>query len=578
VTAIVLHIAPQLALPLDAVTETIGILAVKRAGKSNAAVVLAEEMYAAGLPWVAIDPKGDWWGVRAAGAGSKNDGLQVAVFGGEHGDLPLEPGSGSFVADLIAESRLTCVLDVSEMTKADQRRFLTDFATRLYQKNREPLHVFCEEADEYIPQRVLGENARLVGAFETLVKRGGFRGIGVTLITQRSASLNKDVLTQVGTLIAMRTPSAQDRKAIKAWVDYHDAAAEMVDKLPMLQAGEAYVFSPEWLPRIGMKALYRIRFRRRSTFDSGSTPTVGKARQTPARLADIDLSAIEAQMAETVERAAENDPKALRAKIKALEKQLAARPAETIEVPVEIQVPVISTETLEHLDAILTPHAELLTEITDMLRIFKIGQGAKAPRPAPKPRSAPALPETPPTRVSRPAPTSGNGPGEKLPKMERAILTVLAQFPHDGRTNTQLTTLSGYRYSGGFKNALSALRTAGYITGGNTEVMHATDAGLNALGAYEELPTGPELLEWWIAEQLDGMEKVIIRKMVETQDLPDWTGENLAAACINPGSGEPYAYSGGFKNALSKLRTLHLIEGSNTSGMHLHPDFAEAIT
>jgi hypothetical protein len=39
----VLQLGPSLSLPLDAVTQTMGILAVKRAGKSNAAVVLAEE-------------------------------------------------------------------------------------------------------------------------------------------------------------------------------------------------------------------------------------------------------------------------------------------------------------------------------------------------------------------------------------------------------------------------------------------------------------------------------------------------------------------------------------------------------
>jgi hypothetical protein len=82
------------------------------------------------------------------------------------------------VADLIVEQRLTCVLDVSEMTKADQRRFLIDFADRLYRTNTEPLHVFCEEADEYIPQRVRGRERQAGRRFETLVKRGGFRGIG----------------------------------------------------------------------------------------------------------------------------------------------------------------------------------------------------------------------------------------------------------------------------------------------------------------------------------------------------------------------------------------------------------------
>src|SRR5437870_2015329 len=39
-----LHIAPTLSLPLEAATETWGILAKKGAGKSNAAVVMAEEL------------------------------------------------------------------------------------------------------------------------------------------------------------------------------------------------------------------------------------------------------------------------------------------------------------------------------------------------------------------------------------------------------------------------------------------------------------------------------------------------------------------------------------------------------
>src|SRR2546425_9537578 len=44
--------------------------------------------------------------------------------------------------------------------------------------------------------------------------------------------------------------------------------------------------------------------------------------------------------------------------------------------------------------------------------------------------------------------------------------------------------------SGGFRNTLSALRTNGLLVGGNGETMRATDSGLDALGNYDELPTG----------------------------------------------------------------------------------------
>ena len=54
-----LRVSPDRTLPLDAVTQTFALLAVRRAGKSNAAAVMAEEMFAAGQAFVAIDPKGD---------------------------------------------------------------------------------------------------------------------------------------------------------------------------------------------------------------------------------------------------------------------------------------------------------------------------------------------------------------------------------------------------------------------------------------------------------------------------------------------------------------------------------------
>src|SRR5580704_11360785 len=127
-----LHVGPGLDLPADAITQSIALLAVRRAGKSNAAAVIAEEMHHAGLPWVAIDPKGDWWGLRSSGDGT-GPGLPIPIFGGLHGDLALPPEAGAMVAELIAEQNLTCILDVSEFeSKVQQMRFLADFATRLF--------------------------------------------------------------------------------------------------------------------------------------------------------------------------------------------------------------------------------------------------------------------------------------------------------------------------------------------------------------------------------------------------------------------------------------------------------------
>lgn len=480
-----LHIAPNLDLPVDAVTETFAILAKRGAGKSNAAVVMAEEMYDAGLPWVAIDPKGDWWGVRAAGDGQA-PGLSVLVFGGLHGDIPLEPTAGTLIADLVVDQRLTCVLDVSEMTKADQRRFLVAFADRLYRTNREPLHLFCEEADEYIPQMVRGEDAKVVHAFETLVKRGRFRGIGITLVTQRSASLNKDVLTQIETLIPMRTPSPQDRKAILGWVDAHSAGAEAVADLPGLGNGEAWVFSPQWLD-----TLVKIQFRRRRTFDSGATPKVGEKPRPPATLADVDLDGIRAAMADTIEKAKADDPKVLRSRIRQLEQDLAAERAKPTPSPVveTIEVPVLDPDDADKLDQVLEPIREKLEYLSGALSVLKT-------RPLASPSRAASTPAPPPAKSTRPAqPVHETTPGDvRLGKTERTLLAVLAE--HGPRTHGQLALLSGYSPKASTIGvSLGKLRRAGYVADG--QPITATDSGIDWLGDYDPLPAGQALVDYW---------------------------------------------------------------------------------
>lgn len=510
-----LQIAPGFSFPDDAVTETFAILAKRRAGKSNAAVVMAEEMYDNGLPWVAIDPKGDWWGVRAAGDGEA-PGLAVLVFGGMHGDVPLEPTSGHLVADLIVEQRLTCVLDVSEMTKADQRRFLIDFADRLYRTNTEPLHVFCEEADEYIPQRVMGENAKLVGAFETLVKRGGFRGIGITLITQRSASLNKDVLTQIETLIPMRTPSPQDRKAILAWVDHHSAGAEAVAELPGLANGEAWVFSPQWL-----RTLEKITFRRRRTFDSGATPKVGGKVRPPAKLAEVDLASIKEAMAETIEKAKAEDPKTLRARIRELERRASVA---TPEVRVErIEVPIMTDEHVAKIEAAYdklslayTEWAERLsqaTELTDEVIEQTNSLRAVLRTAGPNFREPPAAPSVRPvtrTRERLAAPAPDVSPSDvQLRSGARRMVEALGRMAPLRLTKSQWGTVAKLKTTGGtWSTYLSDIRRAGLVEE-NAAGYTLTASGFDYLGGRPDPMTAGELQDHYRSILRSGAVKML---------------------------------------------------------------------
>ena len=127
-----LKLAQGVSMPTSAITETFGILAVRGAGKSNTAAVMAEEMFKAKLPFVVIDPVRAWWGLRSSRDG-KGPGLPIPIFGGKHGDVPLERGGGQLVANLIVDQRLSCVLDISEFeSEAAKKQFLLDFALATY--------------------------------------------------------------------------------------------------------------------------------------------------------------------------------------------------------------------------------------------------------------------------------------------------------------------------------------------------------------------------------------------------------------------------------------------------------------
>src|SRR5439155_3768719 len=150
-----------------------------------------------------------------------------------------------------------------------------------------------------------------------LVRRGRARGIGVTLVTQRSAVLNKDTLTQAEVLIALRTIAPQDRDAIDAWIKVHgtpEQREELMRSLPSLPIGTAWFWSPGWLD-----VFRKVQIRQRETFDSSATPAVGTQVQPPRRLAEVDIEKLRTRIAATIEKPKADDPRELRKRIADLE-------------------------------------------------------------------------------------------------------------------------------------------------------------------------------------------------------------------------------------------------------------------
>lgn len=566
-------LSKNLELPARAVTEKIAFMGRTGSGKSFAAQRLAEEMLTAGVQVVVLDPGGDWWGLRALSDGSPS-GFHLPVFGGLHGDLPLEAESGALVSELIVERSLSAVLDVSMMRDAGLRRFAKDFAEELFarvKRTRRPLHLFLEECQTFVPQHVDNAKAPMVGAFEDLVKIGRKFGIGASLISQRPQAVNKNVLNQTELLLCFQLTGTQERKAIEAWVADKGADEKLSAELQNLEIGEAVAWSPSWL-----KVYKRLRVERKRTLDAGATPTLEMGVSHNYQIAPLDIEELRDAMVGVVERAEENDPSKLRARIKELE---ARRTADTDALMVAAAI--ARAEKAERiLEEVEEQNVALIARI-DEIRSLATGFEIIPSRAKEKTSTTDAqaiaesiveemnnrtdfVAEAPVTinqqassvhfRYVGPKDHRGNKP-EKVLGLKRGavrMLQVLACWQPTRLTKTQLATLSEMTESGTFSEYLGALRRNGFIDENRAGVT-ATNNGVQALNG--NIPPRPsstaELVAAW-SRQL----KAGARRMLDVliQAYPKGrTRESLAKSTGMTNSGT-------FSEYLSKLRRNGLAE------------------
>lgn len=552
-----IKLGPDLSLPLDVVTQTLGLLGQRGSGKTHLLCVLCEELIGAGQPVVILDPLGVLYGLRSSKDG-KHRGLSVIVLGGDHGDVPLEPTAGKVIADWVVAERRPCILDLSGFRKAEQRRFVTDFAVRLYERNRDPIHLVVDEADLFCPQRPRPDEMAMLGAFEDLVRRGRARGVGLSLATQRPAVIAKDVLTQVGALVTLRITGPQDRSAIEDWIKYHgekEDRAVVLGSLASLPIGTAWFWSPGWLG-----ILKKVRIRDRDTFDSSCTPKVGAQRVNPQKLAPVNIEALSAQIADTIERAKADDPRELRRRITELE-QAIAKQAQKVAAPVTkvVERPAVSEAMASRLEKAVERFHQAGIAAVEACRDVMAAMPSKdstphlSPRREPEPRKS-ANGKAYPAKTfsqSRPSvPSDGGTAG--LDRCARAVLAVVAQRAPAPTTANQAAILSGYSVtSSGFANAVSKLRTSGFIEGGR-DALRITPPGSEVAGHPGPLPSGQALVDYWKGK-LGRCEREILQVLVDA-------GGALSKPEIADRSGYSQT-SSGFANALSKLRTLELAEG-----------------
>jgi hypothetical protein len=607
-----LRIAPTLQLPIDVAGESTAILAKKGAGKSNTAKVIVEEVLDhGGVQVVVLDPIGHWWSLRAGANGKAKGGYPVAVFGGMHGDLPLEPTAGKLLAQTAVESGQSMILDVSSLdSDGAMQRFVYELLEELYKLKQAaptPLLLVLEEADEFAPQDTRGANVpRMVGAANRISKRGRGRGIGMLYVTQRSAALNKNVLDQSDTLIVMRTIGPRDRAAIESWVKHQqaDGIDEVLPSLPELETGEAWFWTPE------RKLLERVKVRKARTFDSSQTPRPGET-AIVADVKPIDVDALGEKIRATVERAKENDPAELKRQLRELTTRLEraesttavlerARAAEPRTVEVERIVPVAAIEPkalepayttllksgraiaaeLERIDVARDQLAELADRLQELPpEAFETNGGtawSKSRSTSPprvgaavsggsrtaSPAAAAAATAPPPaaghrgaSTVSRPA--GATATTENVSAPQQRILNALAALEQIGVAAPDKTQLALFAEaspkSSSYSNNLGHLNNQlGLIRYPQPGRVQLTDDGRQAADPGAA-PHSVDELHRYVAGLVGGSKWRLLEQLIVAYDAPLTKAELAERAGAS-------ATSSSFSNNLGSLRSLGLID------------------
>ena len=508
-----LHISKTLTLPAEAVTETFLLLGQRGSGKTNTAAAIAEELFRAGAPFCVLTPIDNWWGLKSSENG-QGAGLPVFIFGGDHADLPLNPGDGQLIADVLIEHRISCVVCTQGFSGRERAHFITQFALRLLAKNRQPLHLIVEEADAFIPQRPPKGEEAMLGAMDRLIRWGRSpSAIGGTFITQRSAKINKDVSTQCSVLIAHRTVAPQDIDAIKAWFQYHqepEKLRQLLTELASLPKGTAFFYSPAWLNHFD-----KHQVRRRQTYDSAATPKLGEVRNDNRIRAVVDIDVLKDKMAATVAKAKADDPAELRRRILALEKEILAlkkappKPPDVPKTKDDVSW-VAENKRLQKEIVRLNGILKKIHSVTaDYLQVDKVTIGQLPLDIKIEPNYVMGQPRLPVPVIEYSSASRRSTPNVKsdLPAGERKILSVCAQYP-GGADREQITQITGYKRSSR-DTYLQRLSQRGYINfAGN--VILSTDAGVAALGSdFEPLPVGPELQRYWLERLPTGESRIL---------------------------------------------------------------------
>lgn len=528
----------QIIIQLDKLIESRALIqANSGAGKSWAIRRLVEQT-SGQVQQIILDVEGEFHTLR--------EKFDYVLAGGEDGDCPAEPRSAQMLARRLLENHTSAIIDINALKVPQRQDFMRRFLGALDTAPRRlwhPCMIVVDEAHKFAPQSGKAESTNAV---MDLMANGRKRGHCGILAVQRISKLHKDVAAEANNKLIGRAALDVDMKRSADELGFY--GRDQQHKLRHLKPGHFYAFGPALCDQVTRMIVGPVATTHPKPGQDIPRPKAPskKVMDMLAKLKDLpEAAAQEAQ-----------DITGLQKELREANRKLTARPVQVDEAATVKRIEQAVRQAEREHQSQAADQAKAVKDL--QARIQKIGAICQvevkheAPR-APAPRPKPAAPPVP--RARKPAPDQFEpmvDDGFKMGTPHRKILTALAQNA-DGLEPKVCALHCCYVPTGGaFRNPVSALRTAGLIYPGHS-LLQITEAGLQALGPVDPLPTGDALRSWWKrSDVLGGPHGRMLDALAEMGPM----AKNDLAEHLE------YELTGGaFRNPLSKLRTLGLVSG-----------------
>jgi uncharacterized protein len=129
--------------------------------------------------------------------------------------------------------------DITSVVVAVLSRMVFDYAIWSRNEPQRPILLVCEEAHRYVPSERNAHKSSVGKILGRIAKEGRKYGVSLGLITQRPSDLAEGVLSQCGTIIAMRLNNERDQSFVKAAMP--EGARGFLDTIPALRNRECIV-------------------------------------------------------------------------------------------------------------------------------------------------------------------------------------------------------------------------------------------------------------------------------------------------------------------------------------------------